>query len=403
MRKTELLAPAGDWSCLKTAVLNGADAVYFGIKNMNMRDNAGNFEVSELPVIMRYLHDNNKSGYLTLNTIFYNHELKKLEMVISAAKDAEVDAIICWDMAVFDLAKRAGISVHISTQASVSNYHAFKFYAGLGAERIILARECSLTDISDIYRQAESDGLKCEIETFVHGAMCVSMSGRCFLSADTFRKSANRGKCLQPCRRLYRITDVEDEDNSYILGHDYVLSPKDLCSVEILPELVDAGITSFKIEGRIRPPEYVKTTVSCYRRALDAVYDGSYTPEIAEELKKELSKAYNRGFSGGFYKGVERDWISEGPCATESKNYLGEVVKYYQKIGVAEIVVRSFGLNVGDRILIYGKTTPADYCIINEIQIEHESVDSVIKGQNCGIKVPFVVRPKDKVFIIRDA
>ncbi|EHQ35904.1 U32 family peptidase [Methanoplanus limicola] len=403
MKKTELLAPAGDWSCLKTAVLNGADAVYFGIKNMNMRDNAGNFEISELPVIMHYLHDNNKSGYLTLNTIFYNHELKKLEKVVMAAKSAGVDAIICWDMAVFDLAKKAGMSVHISTQASVSNYQAFKFYADLGAERIILARECSLSDISEISRLARADRLNCEIETFIHGAMCVSMSGRCFLSADTFGKSANRGQCLQPCRRLYRITDVEEEDNSYILGHNFVLSPKDLCSVEILPELVDAGISSFKIEGRIRPPEYVKTTVSCYRKALDAVYDGNYSPELAGELKEKLAKAYNRGFSQGFYKGLEKDWISSGPSATESKMYCGEVVKYYRKIEVAEILIRAGSLKTGDKILIYGRTTPADYNIVDEIQIEHKKVESAVKGQNCGIKIPFTVRPKDKIFIIRDA
>lgn len=269
MRIPELLAPAGDWSCLKTAVENDADAVYFGIKNMNMRDNAGNFEISELPVVMHYLHENNKKGYLTLNTIYYNSELEKFKNTITEAKKACVDAVICWDMAVLDMANKAGIPVHISTQASVSNFQAFKFYAGLGAKRIILARECSLSDISEIRMKSEPEGLNCEIETFIHGAMCVSMSGRYFLSADTFHKSTNRGQCLQPCRRLYRITDVEDEDNSYILGHDYVLSPKDLCSVEILPELIEAGISSFKIEGRNRPPDYVKITVSCYKKRFE--------------------------------------------------------------------------------------------------------------------------------------
>jgi len=400
MKNIELLAPAGDWSCLKTAVENGADAVYFGIKNMNMRDKAGNFEISELPVIMRYLHENNKKGYLTLNTIFYNHELGKLKKVVSAAKDAGVDAVICWDMAVLNLANEAGIPVHISTQASVSNYEAFRFYSQLGATRIILARECSLSDVSEIHRQAEEDGIDCEIEAFIHGAMCVSMSGRCFLSADTFGKSGNRGQCLQPCRRLYRITDVEDEDNTYILGHNYILSPKDLCSIEILPELIDAGITSFKIEGRIRPPEYVKMTVSCYRKALDAIESGNYTPKFAVELKEELAKTYNRGFSKGFYKGLEEDWISDGPDAKESKEYCGDVVNYYKKIGVAEFIIRAGTLKPGDKILVYGKTTPADYCIVGEIQIEHETVKSVGKGQSCGIKIPFVVRPGDKLFRI---
>lgn len=403
MKKIELLAPAGDWSCLKTAVENGADAVYFGIKDMNMRDKAGNFEISELPVVMRYLHENSKKGYLTLNTIFYNSELEKLRMVVSAAKASGVDAVICWDMAVFNLAKEAGIPVHISTQASVSNYEAFKFYSDLGAERIILARECSLSDISEISRKAEEEGVDCEIEAFVHGAMCVSVSGRCFLSQDTFGRSGNRGQCLQPCRRLYRITDVEDEENTYILGHDYILSPKDLCSIGILPELIEAGITSFKIEGRIRPPEYVKKTVSCYRKALDAIESGDYAPELAAGLKEELAKAYNRGFSGGFYKGLETDWISDGPASGESKEYCGDVVKYYKKIGVAEFIIRAGSLKPGDRILVYGKTTPAGYSIIEEIQIEHEAVEKVEKGQSCGIKLPFVVRPGDKLFRIVDS
>jgi len=402
MKRIELLAPAGDWSRLKTAVENGADAVYFGIKNMNMRDNAGNFEISELPVVMRYLYENNKKGYLTLNTIFYNSELGKLEKVMLAAKDAKVDAVICWDMAVFNLAKNAGIPIHISTQASVSNYQAFKFYSDLGAARIILARECSLADIHDISRKAESDGLKCEIETFIHGAMCVSISGRCFLSADTFGKSANRGQCLQPCRRLYKITDVEDEENKYILGSDFILSPKDLCSIEILPKLIEAGISSFKIEGRIRPPEYVKATVSCYRKALWAIESGDYTPLLIDELKTELSKIYNRGFSQGFYLGLEKDWISRGLGARESKEYCGEVVKYYNKIQVAEFLIRSGSLKIGDKILIYGKTTPAQYSVITEIQINHQSVELVNKGERCGIKTSFTVRPRDKIFRIID-
>ncbi|MDE4907677.1 U32 family peptidase [Methanogenium marinum] len=402
MKKTELLAPAGDWSCLKTAVENGADAVYFGIKNMNMRDNAGNFEMNELPVVMRYLKEHMVRGYLTLNTIYYNHELEKVGQVVSAAQNAGVDAIICWDMAVFRLAKEAGVPIHLSTQASVSNYQAFRFYAELGAQRIILARECSLTDIADISRQAEYDGLDCVIETFIHGAMCVSVSGRCFLSEETFKKSANRGQCIQPCRRLYRITDVEDEDNAYILGHNYVLSPKDLCSIEILPELIDAGIRSFKIEGRIRPPEYVKTTVSCYRRALDAIESGEYSRELGALLKEKLAKTYNRGFSEGFYKGLSPDWISGGPATKASKCYCGEVVNYYTKIQVAEFAIRAGELKIGDKILIYGKKTPAHYHVIEEMQINHESVPSVGRGEHCGIKICVPLKPGDKLFRITD-
>ncbi|WAI01714.1 peptidase U32 family protein [Methanogenium organophilum] len=402
MNKMELLAPAGNWSCLKTAVENGADAVYFGIKHMNMRDNAGNFELNELPRVMHYLKEHLVRGYLTLNTIYYNHELDKVERVVSAANSAGVDAIICWDMAVFSLAKKAGIPVHLSTQASVANYQAFRFYAEMGASRIILARECSLADIAVISRQAIHDGLHCEIETFVHGAMCVSESGRCFLSEETFNKSANRGQCIQPCRRLYKITDVEDEDNAYILGRNYVLSPKDLCSIELLPELIEAGIRSFKIEGRIRPPEYVKTTVSCYRTALDAIESGEFTQKLGAALKEDLSKTYNRGFSEGFYKGLDTDWISSGPATKATKCYCGEVVNYYSKIHVAEFAIRADEVNVGDKILIYGKKTPAHYSVIEEIQVHHESVPSVGKGENCGIKIPVQVRAGDKLFRITD-
>ncbi|MBP2132376.1 putative protease [Methanomicrobium sp. W14] len=403
MKMPELLAPAGNWSCLKTAVINGADAVYFGVKGMNMRDSADNFEVSEIPVVMRYLHENGRKGYLTLNTVYYNRELKKLEKVVSAAKNAGVDAVICWDMAVMNLAEKAGLCVHISTQAGVSNYGAFKFYAKLGAKRIILARECSLSDINEIHLMAGADGLDCEIEAFIHGAMCVSVSGRCFLSASTFKKSANRGQCVQPCRRLYRITDVEDDENSYVLGKDFVLSPKDLCTIEILPELVGAGINSFKIEGRSRPPEYVKTAVSCYRSALNAIKDGSFTPEYAKKLKSELSKAYNRGFSTGFYEGMDDDWISTGPKSKELKVYCGDVVNYYKKINVAEFFIRSEKICVGDKILVYGKTTPAGYSAVEEIQIEHNPVDFADKGQRCGIKLPFFARPGDKLFLVRDS
>jgi len=402
MKQTELLAPAGNWSCLKTAVESGADAVYFGIKHMNMRDRAGNFELNELPGVMRYLNEHAVRGYLTLNTIYYNHELDKVERVVSAAGDAGVDAIICWDMAVFRLAREVGIPVHLSTQASVANYQAFRFYEELGASRIILARECTLADIAEISRQATRDGLSCEIEAFVHGAMCVSVSGRCFLSEETFRKSANRGQCIQPCRRLYKITDVEDEDNQYILGHDYVLSPKDLCSVEILPDLIRAGITSFKIEGRIRPPEYVKTTVSCYREALDAIASGEFTPERGAALKETLAKTYNRGFSEGFYNGMDPDWISGGPATKESKCYCGEVVTYYPRIQVAEFVIRAGRVAIGDKILVYGKKTPAQYSNIEEIQINHTSVSSAGKGEHCGIKIAALVRPGDKLFRITD-
>ncbi len=398
----ELLAPAGDHASLKTAAENGADAVYFGTKFMNMRDTAGNFELSELKNVVDFLHTRQMKGYLTLNTIVYNSELPKVRQVLETAKSAGIDAVICWDTAVISMAKELGIPIHLSTQASVSNIEALKFYANIGVSRVVLARECSLTDIREIHDAAIAEGINCEIEVFVHGAMCVSESGRCFMSTSAFKKSANRGRCIQPCRRLYKITDVEDSENSYILGEDYLLSPKDLCMIDHLWELRDAGVSAFKIEGRSRSADYVKATVSCYRKAIDAYANGTLTPDMLSNFKAELSDTYNRGFSEGFYFGLKDDWISPGPQSRLKKVFCGEVVNYYNKIGVAEFLIRAGTLKLGDRILVYGKNTPAGYSDVGEIQVEHEPVESVSRGERCGIKLPFTVRPKDKLFIIRE-
>ena len=398
----ELLAPAGDHASLKTAASCGADSVYFGTKVMNMRDSAGNFELSELGNVMDFLHCRGMKGYLTLNTIVYNSELPKVRRVLEAAKSAAVDAVICWDAAVISIAKELGIPIHLSTQASVSNIAALKFYANLGVSRVVLARECSLKDIREIHDAAVAEGVDCELEVFVHGAMCVSESGRCFMSTSAFGKSANRGRCIQPCRRLYRITDVEDAGNSYVIGEDYVLSPKDLCMIEHLDKLRDAGVSAFKIEGRSRSADYVKATVSCYRTAMDAFSDGSVTPAMLKGLKARLADAYNRGFSEGFYFGLDDDWISPGPQSRVTKVFCGEVVNFYNRIGVAEFLIRAGTLKVGDRILVYGKNTPAEYADVGEIQVEHKSVDFVSRGERCGIKLPFTVRPKDKLFIVRE-
>ena len=398
----ELLAPAGDGASLRTAAVCGADAVYFGTKFMNMRDTAGNFELSEIKNVTDFLHSRGMKGYLTLNTIVYNRELPKVRRILETAKSAGVDAVICWDAAVITAAKELGIPIHLSTQASVSNIAALRFYANMGVSRVVLARECSLEDIREIHAAAVAEGIDCEIEVFVHGAMCVSESGRCFMSTAVFKKSANRGQCIQPCRRLYRITDVEDDGNSYLLGEDYVLSPKDLCMIEHLDKLKGAGVSAFKIEGRSRSADYVKTVVTCYRTAIDAFADGSATPDMLSGLKARLADAYNRGFSEGFYFGPDDDWISPGPQPRLKKVFCGEVVNFYSKIGVAEFLIRAGTLKVGDRILIYGKNTPAGYHDVGEIQVEHESVESVSRGERCGIKLPFTVRPKDKLFIVRD-
>lgn len=308
--KPELICPAGSWSNLVTAVDSGADAVYFGIRGLNMRAGADNFDILELPKIMNYLHERGKKGFLTVNVIIMDHELQKMEKILTKAKEAGVDAVILWDMAVLAKAKELGLTVHLSTQAGVSNERAVAFYAGLGVRRIVLARECTLEQIKGVTRAIEEKNIPCQIEAFVHGAMCVSVSGRCFMSAYTFGTSANRGRCKQPCRREFEIKDKKETrrgQSEYVLGNDYVLSPKDLCTIEFIDQLIEAGIHSFKIEGRMRSVEYGKMVISAYRKAIDAYFEGGLTPQLKAELKEQVETVYNRGFSPGFYFGSPQD------------------------------------------------------------------------------------------------
>ncbi|MCX8147630.1 MAG: U32 family peptidase, partial [Candidatus Woesearchaeota archaeon] len=288
--KPELLSPVFDLVSLRAAISAGADAVYFGLKGLNMRITAKNFELGQLKNIVKICHENNVKAYLTLNTIIYDEDMKKLEAMIKEAKKAKVDAVICWDPAVIMQARKitkGKIPLHISTQASVSNSEAARFYKKLGAKRIILARELNLKQIKDIKNK-----VNIEIECFVHGAMCVSMSGRCFMSQFVFGRSANRGDCLQPCRRSYIIKDKE-EGFELELGNNYVLSPMDLCTLPFIEKLIEAGIDAFKIEGRARSPEYVKVVTECYRKAIDAYFDKKLTPELKQELMNKLRTVYN--------------------------------------------------------------------------------------------------------------
>lgn len=394
----ELVAPAGNWSALRTAVENGADAVYFGVKNLNMRDKASNFDLLEIKKVMNFLHQNGKKGYLTLNTIIMNEEIEKVRKVLKESKRINVDAVILWDMAAFSIAKELKLPIHLSTQASVSNIEEIRFFSNLGVKRIVLARECKLIDIRKIKEKMEEEGIDCEIEVFIHGAMCVSISGRCFLSQYSFGESANRGRCLQPCRREYLIKDIQDGEE-YKLGKDYVLSPKDLCTVDFIDELLDAKIDAFKIEGRMRSPEYIKITTSIYRRAIENYNSGELTDSKKRNFKSKLREVYNRGFSDGFYFGAPESDKSRRLKHLYKKVYLGDVKKFYKKINVAEIAVKNGLLEKGDKILIMGKRTPARFAVADEIQKEHEFVRKVKKGEECGIKLPFRVRKKDKIFL----
>jgi len=399
-KRPELVSPAGDWSSLYSAVGSGADSVYFGVKGINMRNRASNFDILEIKKVMDVLHENKRRGYLALNVIVYNHEINKIKRILKEAKKCRVDAVILWDMAVFSLAKELGLEIHLSTQASVSNFLALKNYHSQGIKRVVLARENTLSDIKNIIRRIKKEKINCEIEAFIHGAMCISISGRCFLSEYSFSKSANRGECIQPCRREFILSDTQG-DSQYIAGRDYILSPKDLCTIDFIGDLIEAGISGFKIEGRIRSPEYTKTVTSVYRRAIDSFFCGKLNKALKEKLKKELGTVYNRGFSSGFYWGEPQESVSRALENTYEKVYAGEVIKFYKKIKVAEIRATNEDLKKGEEILCVGKSTPASFAVIDDIQINHRFVDSIKRGEVGGVKLPFTVRNKDKVFIRR--
>jgi len=398
--RPELVVPAGSWTSLNTAINEGADSVYFGIKGINMRHAARNFDVLEMSKMMDLLRKNGKKGYLTLNVVVYDDELDKVWNILNKAKEAGVDAVILWDLAVLSMAKELDLNIHLSTQAGVSNFRSLREYAGLGVKRAVLAREVDLEGISEIKNKTKDTNLDCDLEVFIHGAMCVSISGRCFLSKYTFDKSANRGQCLQPCRREFTVKDSENE-SEYILGTDYLLSPKDLCTIDFIDMLIDREIDAFKIEGRMRPPEYVKVVTGVYRTAIDAFFDGNLTKALKKSLKEKLHNSFNRGFDSGFYFGMPKDMGGEVTRDYE-KIYLGEVKKYYHKIGVSEIWLRTASLKKGQKILFYGDKTPADFVIVEEMEIDHKSVDEAAKGTIVAVKVPFRVRKNDKIFLWKE-
>ncbi len=398
IRKPELVCPAGNWSGMVTAVESGADSVYFGVRGLNMRASASNFDILEIKKVMKYLHERGKKGYLALNVIVMNSELPKMKRILNEAVAAGVDAVILWDLAVLSLAKELGLNIHISTQASISNFESLKLYSGLGVKRAVLARELTLDEIREVIDMSEKDGSGIEVETFVHGAMCISISGRCFLSSYSWGKSANRGECRQSCRREFEIKDSSGEAE-YIVGKDYLLSPKDLNTILFIDELMDAGIHSFKIEGRMRSLEYINVVVSSYRKAIDLYYEGKLDEKTKNDLFDDLSRVYNRGFSNGFYYGEPENWTSRELEHKNEKLYLGEITKFYKKINVAEILIRSNSLKKGDRLFITGKITPADFVTADEIQQEHKDIDEAGKGEMVGLKLPFRARRGDQVYL----
>ena len=405
MKNVELLAPLKNFKSLN-AVLEKADSVYFGVESLNMRMFSDNFRLNDLPGILKKCHDNNIKAYLTTNVVIYENEFNLLEKILNAAAEAEIDAIIVHDLSVIQYAKEIGLPFHISTQANVSNSLSAKFYESLGAERLILARELSLEQIKEI----KSKLTKSKIETFVHGAQCTSISGRCYFSAEICGSqaySANRGKCVQPCRRAWRVYD--DEDNELLYDGFFFINAKDLCMIEHVPKLMDANIDAFKIEGRMRDPIYVEEATSCYREAIDACLDNTFTQEKVYGWLKRLKRVYNRGFSTGFYFGLptgsEVEVDQEGNVSTHKKVEIGKVLSYYRDKKAAKILLTSGKLKLNDEIYVIGtKTDTYLKQKIKSIQIKQKKnlTETPLVSKNnritVGIAVDKPVKKNDKIY-----
>ncbi len=394
MRKPELLLPVKSWTHLN-ASLPYADAVYFGSKSFNMRVRGGNFRSSEIKKVVGECHNRNIRAYLAVNSVIYPKDIKKIEKLMDVAKTADVDAIICWDMAVIDAAKDRGLPIHISTQANVTNSKAALIYKKLGARRVILSRECSLSDIRKIKKET---GM--EIEVFVHGAMCVSISGRCFLSAYLYGKNANCGECFQPCRQKWVL--INEDKKQVLCKGKYLMNVKDLCMIEHIPKIIKSGVDSLKVEGRLRDARYVEIVGRCYREAIDSFFDGSFNRKTLTWIK-ELKKVYNRGFSTGFYFSVpgrnEFEYNSSNSQAKFARKYVGMVKHFYAKKSVAIIKIVS-PVSVGDEITIEGKTTYLRQNI-DSIYREGAPVKHASKGSLIGIKTKGKARKNDLVYVVR--
>lgn len=409
MTKPELLAPIQDHTTLRAALEAGADAVFLGVRGFNMRVAAKNFAVEDLKDVAAVVHEAGAKAYLALNTIIYDDELAGMEQVVQAAHNAGIDAIICWDLAVIRGCKRIGIPFHVSTQASIANTEAARFYKELGAERVVLARECTLEQVRTIQEQANV-----EIEVFVHGAMCVSMSGRCFLSQFSTCKSANRGACLQPCRRNYVIKDT-DTGVEFEVGADHILSPQDLCTLPFLEELMATNVDCFKIEGRNKGPEYVADVTSVYREMIDLIWehrnslDTQDTQALLAERKvalmPKLARVFNRGFSNGFYMGRPLDaWSTTSDnAATEKKVAVGVVTNYYKQAGAAEVRIEGdTGFSVGDTLIIQGPTTGHVRLPVSSIEVDNHPRGQGAQGDVVAVSCPTRVRTNDRVYLVRN-
>ena len=403
--KIELMAPAGNFESLQAALDNGCDSVYFGVEQLNMRARASiNFTLDDLPEIARRCIEKNVRTYLTLNTIIYDHDLSIIKTLLNKAKEAQITAVIASDQAVIAMARSLGIEVHISTQLNVTNVETVKFYS-LFADTIVLSRELSLRQVKKITEQIEKEQIKgpsgnlVEIEIFGHGALCMAVSGKCYLSLHSHNSSANRGACKQNCRKKYTVIDQESGFEIEI-DNEYMMSPKDLCTLDFLDQVIDAGIKVLKIEGRGRAADYVATVIKTYRQAIDAYYEGTFTKEKVNTWMQDLATVYNRGFWSGYYLGQKLGEWSDNPgsSATQKKVYVGKGMHYFPKSGIAEFKIEAYDIKKGDKILITGPSTGAQELVVDDMFVNDVQSEKATKGDSCTIKIPFRIRLSDKMY-----
>ena len=401
------MAPVGSRESFAAALHAGADSIYFGIEHLNMRaHSASAFTINDLKEMAETCRQHGVKSYLTVNTIIYGEDLELMHQIVDAAKEAKITAIIASDVAVMTYCRQKGVEVHLSTQLNISNIEALKFYAQF-ADVVVLARELNLDQVADIYRQIEEQhitgpsGELVRIEMFCHGALCMAISGKCYMSLDNTGRSANRGACMQICRRSYIVTDRETGTELEI-DNKYIMSPKDLKTIRFIDRMMKSGVRVFKIEGRARGPEYVLTVVQCYREAIQSVLDDTFTEEKKDLWDERLATVFNRGFWDGYYQGqLLGEWNKNyGSNATERKQYIGKGVKYFSRLGVAEFTVEADTFSVGDKMLITGPTTGALYVTVDEIHDDDSSIQTAQQGTRVSIKVPEKVRPSDKLFKI---
>ena len=409
-KEIEIMAPVGCYESLHAAIEAGADSIYFGVGQLNMRaQSAANFTLEDLGKIASIARKHGVKSYLTVNTVIYDEEIETLHRIIDRAHDAGVDAIIATDMAAILYARQRGVEVHISTQSNISNIEAVRFFAQW-ADVVVIARELSLEQIAHISREIERQhitgprGELIRIEMFAHGALCMSMSGRCYLSLHESGYSANRGACRQICRRKYTVTDPDTGEMLDIEGR-YILSPKDLCTIDFLDKFIGAGVRVLKIEGRARGGEYVKRVVECYDRALRAMEAGEYTPELTASLKERLSTVFNRGFWEGYYAGrpIVEHSRHHGSAATKRKVYVGKVTNFFKKISVAEVLVEAAPLHRGEELLWMGEPTGVVEQLAEEVYVEEKPAETVLQGTYCSIKTDRLIRRGDKLYKFVDA